>query len=133
MPTLQISDAFTETTDRLSKEGKVKLLKTFRLLAANPRHPSLQLKKMEGSTRDDIYECRVDLSLRLILQQAGDTLNLICVGRHDEALAQGTRVRDGEAPYAPSGSAMDRCRAFLAGEDGALIWNPLLSSQLHKS
>ena len=58
--------------------------KALRLLAANPRHPSLRLKKLQGTT--DIWEARANRSLRLTLELRGEVILLRNVGAHDGTL-----------------------------------------------
>ena len=131
MADLKISPAFSESADRLPKEVKLKLIKVFKLLTSNPRHPSLQLKKISGAARNDLYECRVDLSIRLILQQLeNNTLNLICVNQHDEAIQVGLAVREPAEPYGPDTPALKGCRAFLAGDEQALEFVAVSQAEL---
>ena len=53
MTELRMSGVFTESANRLPKETRAKLPKVFMLLTSNPRHPSLQLKKIKGATRPE--------------------------------------------------------------------------------
>jgi mRNA-degrading endonuclease YafQ of YafQ-DinJ toxin-antitoxin module len=52
-----------------------------RLLAENPRHPSLRSKKMQGV--ENIWEASVTLSYRITYEVRGETLVLRRVGTHD--------------------------------------------------
>ncbi len=61
-----------------------KVDKQLRLLSENPRHPSIQLKKIRGTA--DLWEARVDRQYRLSLEMKGDTVYLRVVGNHDEVL-----------------------------------------------
>ncbi len=58
--------------------------KALRLLASDPRHPSLRVKKMQGTV--DIWEARASRSLRLTFELHGDGILLRNVGAHDETL-----------------------------------------------
>ena len=58
--------------------------KQIRLLAENLRHPSLQVKKIQGTV--GIWEARVDLHYRMTFERTGDSIHLRVVGNHDEAL-----------------------------------------------
>lgn len=58
--------------------------KALRLLEENPKHPSLRLKKMQGTP--GIWEARVDRSCRLTLEIHSDTMLLRNIGKHDETL-----------------------------------------------
>lgn len=54
------------------------------LLAQNLRHPSLRVKKMEGT--DDIWEASITMNYRLTFKIEKDELQLRVIGKHDEAL-----------------------------------------------
>ena len=54
--------------------------KNFALLKANPRHGSLQLKKVGV----DLYSARVGLELRALAFDLGDHLVWFWIGPHDE-------------------------------------------------
>jgi mRNA interferase RelE/StbE len=85
MPRLEFPDGFQELVRNLPPDIRKKLGKTLQLLADNPRHPSLQSKKVEGAP--GIYEARVDLSYRLTYERLpGDVLRLRVIGKHDETL-----------------------------------------------
>jgi mRNA-degrading endonuclease RelE of RelBE toxin-antitoxin system len=49
-------------------------------LLENPRHPSLQIKKMEG--RQTIWEARITKGYRMTFQIVGDSYLLRRVGTH---------------------------------------------------
>ena len=63
------------------EEIKERVEKQLALLLSNPRHPSLQLKRIRGTA--DVWEVWVTRSYRLTLQLAGDTYLLLRVGPHD--------------------------------------------------
>jgi mRNA interferase RelE/StbE len=79
---------YTERFQRAYAElddAQVELVKkALRLLAANPRHPSLRLKKMQGTA--EIWEARASRSLRLTFELRGEVILLRNVGAHDETL-----------------------------------------------
>ena len=54
--------------------------KNFDLLKANPRHPSLQLKKVAA----DIHSARVGLEHRALAFDMGEHLVWFWIGPHDE-------------------------------------------------
>lgn len=100
MAILRMSSIFAEAANRLPKEARAKLLKAFMLLTNDPRHPSLQVKKIEGAIRPNVYECRLDQSWRIVLQEIGNlTFDLVYVGAHDEAISYGARLREADAHY----------------------------------
>jgi mRNA-degrading endonuclease YafQ of YafQ-DinJ toxin-antitoxin module len=78
---VQTTHAFDHDYARLSAELKDRADKQIRLLLSNPRHPSLRLKKMQGS--DDVWEARVTRGCRMTLQRAGDAVILRRIGAHD--------------------------------------------------
>jgi len=53
-------------------------------LVTNIRHPSLRVKKIEGTT--GVWEARASKSIRLSFEFRDDTLILRNVGDHDEVL-----------------------------------------------
>lgn len=65
----------------LSEALKKRVEKTLRLLSENPRHPSLQAKKIKGAK--EIWEARACISYRITYEVSGDTLILRRVGAHD--------------------------------------------------
>jgi mRNA-degrading endonuclease YafQ of YafQ-DinJ toxin-antitoxin module len=75
----------------LPKETKSKLFKVLRQLSTDHRHPGLQTKKIQG-TKADVFECRVDDSIRLIYDLAETSLRCWFVGAHDTALKFGVRM-----------------------------------------
>ncbi len=65
-----------------------KAIKALRLLAENPRHPSLQVKKIQGA--ENIWEGRVDQKYRFTFQfesESNETVILLRnIDNHDECL-----------------------------------------------
>lgn len=85
MPTVETTERFEQSFLSLPPEIQKKLLKVLRLLAENPRHPSLQTKPIQGAR--GIFEARIDQSYRLTYQRLpNDTLLLRAAGKHDETL-----------------------------------------------
>jgi len=72
--------AYRLLPDTLQKKAN----KAIRLLLENPRHPSLHLKKIQGTP--GIWEVRVDKSCRMTLEIQADVYILRNVGKHDETL-----------------------------------------------
>ena len=58
--------------------------KALGFMSENLRHPSLQVKKIQGT--ENIWEARAGLSLRITFEMNEDTIILRNVGRHDETL-----------------------------------------------
>jgi len=133
MAILRMSSIFAESANRLPKEAKTKLLKVFVLLTDNPRHPSLQLKKIQGTSRKDVYECRIDQFWRIVLKEVGEmTFDLIYAGAHDEALSYGTQLREARVEYGLSESIENRLKSYLVGNDEALEFTTVTLSELER-
>lgn len=64
----------------LSEEEQKQVLKALRFLAANPRHPSLQTHKVEGTVYIEAY---ANKDIRIIFERTSDTIVLCSVGHHD--------------------------------------------------
>ena len=73
--------SFDRDYARLPRDIQERADKQLALLLANPRHPSLQLKKMTG--RGDIWEGRVTRDYRFTFVVEGDTYALRRIGSHD--------------------------------------------------
>ena len=85
MPEIETTERFERDFMSLPLEIQKKVLKTLRLLAENPRHPSLQTKPVQGAR--GIYEARIDQSYRMTYQRLpNDLLLLRAAGKHDETL-----------------------------------------------
>ena len=85
MPEIETTERFERDFMSLPLEIQKKVLKTLRLLAENPRHPSLQTKPVKGAR--GIYEARIDQSYRMTYQRLpNDLLLLRAAGKHDETL-----------------------------------------------
>ena len=74
-------DGFKEHYKRLQPDEQDLVDKALEFLAANPRHPSLRLKKRKGS---EIWEARASINLRFTFTWKGDLITLRVVGHHDE-------------------------------------------------
>ena len=66
----------------LSAQEKNQLKNKLTLLSENPSHPSLRVKRIQGT--DDLYECSVNMDVRIIWYYDGDTMIILLdVGHHD--------------------------------------------------
>jgi len=79
--TLRPTTRFASDYNRLPQTLQQRVDKALGLLLDNPRHPSLQIKKMKGS--EDRWEGRVSLHYRLIFTVEADAYVLLRVGTHD--------------------------------------------------
>lgn len=85
MPKIEYAESFRRWYTKLPKGIKAKTKKALRLLAKDPRHPSLRSKPIQGAP--GIYEARIDRDYRLTYERLpDDILRLRVVGKHDEAL-----------------------------------------------
>ena len=88
MPQISRSGRFIKELQKLLKKGILDLAqveKFLRLIAANPRHPSLRIKKIQGT--EDIFEATVNMAVRVTFQYLKpDTIYLRNIGEHDTTL-----------------------------------------------
>ena len=73
------SSHFWERYDRLPKEIRELADKSFQLLKADPRHPSLHFKKV-----DKVWSVRVGRSHRALAMQRAEGLVWFWIGSHEE-------------------------------------------------
>lgn len=79
--TLRPTRRFAADYAALSQQVRQRVDNTLDRLLENPRHPSLQVKKMKGF--ENRWEARVTLNHRLIFSIEGDAYLLLRVGTHD--------------------------------------------------
>ena len=85
MPKISLQPRFVKAYRSLPPDIRKKVDKALRLLAHDPRYPSLRTKAIQGS--NGLYEARVDRSYRMTYERLpGDVLRLRVVGKHDETL-----------------------------------------------
>ncbi len=73
---------FEKHLKALSKTEKNQIRKKVEMLAENPFHPSLRTKRIQGT--DDLFECSVNMDIRIIWYYENDQLILLLdVGHHD--------------------------------------------------
>ena len=80
------TDRFKRAYQKLKLDDQGLTDKAIRFLAADPRHPSLRVKKIKGT--QDVWEARVSRSIRMTFEMRGDLILLRNVGQHDEALGK---------------------------------------------
>jgi len=88
MPLISRSDKFIKEIKKLitKKILTVEQVEKFlRLIADNPRHPSLRIKKIQGTV--DIFEASVNMSVRVTFQYIKpDTIYIRNIGEHEMTL-----------------------------------------------
>jgi mRNA-degrading endonuclease RelE of RelBE toxin-antitoxin system len=78
------TDRFRRAYAALVDRDAERVRKALGLLAVDPRHPGLRVKKMQGTER--IWEARASKSLRITFEVEGDWILLRNVGAHDATL-----------------------------------------------
>ncbi len=81
---LKYSERFRQAITALTEEERTQVRESLKLFLFNPRHPSLQLRKL-GSHKD-LWYMRATQDLRVTLQKDQNIGTLRVVGHHDEAL-----------------------------------------------
>ena len=86
---IQLTDAFVRRYARLQKREREAVDAKLTLLAKDPWHPSLRLKKIQST---DLFEASVNMDIRMVVDFAGDALVvLLDVGHHDDVLRRQMR------------------------------------------
>lgn len=82
---LVLTERFRKSALELEPEIREKLKKQIGLLASDPRHPSLRVKRIKGT--GSVFEARVDRDLRFTFEFGeARTIILRVVGPHDPTL-----------------------------------------------
>jgi len=81
---LLLTERFRRAYRALSEQDRKRVQKALHLMAADLRHPSLVVKRIQGTTK--IWEARASRSLRITFEVDGQTLVLRNVGHHQRAL-----------------------------------------------
>ena len=76
------TESFARDFAKLPAEVQERVVKALRLLVADPRHPSLQVKKMQPKILG-IFEGRVSQGYRMTFTVAREEIVLRRVGTHD--------------------------------------------------
>ncbi|HHT09919.1 MAG: hypothetical protein PHU16_07450 [Atribacterota bacterium] len=78
------TEQFEQAYEKLTHTEKRSVCKALALLDANPKYPSLHVKKMEGT--QNIWEVRPSKRLRMTFEMVGATIIMRNVGEHDKVL-----------------------------------------------
>lgn len=81
---LQRTERFKRMYRQLGQGQQKAIQKALRLLAENIRHPSLRVKRVQGTK--GIWEASATISLRITFQREKDLIILRNCGEHDETL-----------------------------------------------
>ena len=79
---ITFTDRFKKSYKTMTENEKKQILKKLNLLAADPMHPSLRTKRIQGAS--DLFECSVNMDIRIIWYYEGDKIIILLdVGHHD--------------------------------------------------
>ena len=79
---LEYTKAFEKNLKKLSGNHQRAVAGKLRLLIDNPFHPSLRTKKVQRLK--DVFECSVNMDIRILWMHKGDRLILLLdIGHHD--------------------------------------------------
>ena len=78
------TERFKKSYRQLSKDEQNTLHNKLDLMSKNPHHPSLRTKKIQGTS--NIFECSINMTIRMTWQYDGEAILLRVVGNHDEVL-----------------------------------------------
>jgi mRNA-degrading endonuclease RelE of RelBE toxin-antitoxin system len=81
---IERTERFKRAYKKLDEAKKQQVVRALGLLATDLRHPSLQVKRVQGTAR--IWEARASLSLRITFELQGGGILLRNVGEHDATL-----------------------------------------------
>jgi len=89
----RIADTFTEALARLPAPDQKAVKSSAFDLQTNPRHPGLQMHRIEDSRDKSFWSVRVNADVRIIVHRTEASLLLAYVDRHDKAYAWAARRR----------------------------------------
>ena len=76
------SERFKKSYKKLTLREQKLVQDKVMILSENPMHPSLRVKRIKGTV--DLYECSVNMDIRVIWYYEGDEIILLLdVGHHD--------------------------------------------------
>lgn len=76
------SDRFKKSYKKLTVREQKLVQDKIMILSENPLHPSLRVKRIKGTA--DLFECSVNMDIRVIWYYEGDEIILLLdVGHHD--------------------------------------------------
>ena len=78
----QVRPSFWRAYERLAPSVRFRARTAYELFAESPEHPSLRFKKLQGS--ENIWSVRVNEQYRAVGVRAGDTVQWIWIGTHNE-------------------------------------------------
>jgi len=86
---LQLEKHFAKRYSKLTKEEQSQVDSKLRVLAENPWHPSLRIKRIQGTGE---YEISVNMDIRIAIAFDGDTvIVMLVIDHHDRLLSRSSR------------------------------------------
>ena len=88
--TLEWKPSFTKSYQKLPQRIQKQTDQKLGFLIQDISHPSLRIKKVQGSLRGkkvvDVYELSITMRYRLLFQKTSDAYILLVIGTHDDIL-----------------------------------------------
>ena len=81
---LERTERFKRAAKKLDRPDRERLARALERLASDPRHPSLRVKRIQGTAT--VWEARASDDLRITFEMIEGGIRLRNVGRHDATL-----------------------------------------------
>ena len=81
---LIFSNRFKKDYKLLNNEQRKIFKQKIKLFEKNPFYPSLRTKKIQG--KEDLFECSINMSIRMTWQYFNNIVLLRAIGEHDHTL-----------------------------------------------
>ena len=78
----QVRPSFWRAYAKLSPAAQARARLAYQVFAANPNHPSLRFKKLQGG--GEFWSVRINEQYRAVGVRSGDTIQWIWIGTHNE-------------------------------------------------
>jgi len=79
------TENFKKDYKKLSSKTQKQVKDKLRIMIRNPKHSSLRTKKIKGS-KESIFECSINMGIRMTWQYANQDILLRAIGKHDKTL-----------------------------------------------
>ena len=78
----KVRPSFWRAYEKLTPVIQARARQAYQVFAADPNHPSLHFKKLQGS--GEIWSVRINEQYRAVGVRSGDTIEWIWIGSHNE-------------------------------------------------
>jgi plasmid maintenance system killer protein len=78
----KVRPSFWRAYEKLAPVIQARARQAYQVFAADPNHPSLHFKKLQGS--GEIWSVRINEQYRAVGVRSGDTIEWIWIGSHNE-------------------------------------------------